>query len=77
MNPNLEAVVVCACSAAVARAAGVLALWLQLKGQERRERERREHLVTAARELSAGSEVLERFGDGGILTVKTDREAAK
>jgi hypothetical protein len=48
-----------------------LTLALQLRCQERHDRERREHLVVAARELPSGSEVMERFGDGGSLFVKT------
>ena len=58
--------------AAVAmQALGALTLRLRLRSRERCERERREHLLTAARELPPGSEMHERFGDGASLIVRT------
>lgn len=59
--------------AVVVQAVGTLALWVRLRGRERCERERREHLLAAARELPPGSEMHERFEDGASLVViRTD-----
>jgi len=71
MEPSLD-VAAWAFAAVAAQAAGTLALWLRLRGRERCEREHREHLLAAARELPPGSELRERFGDGASLVVRTD-----
>ena len=76
MQPTPDALVWALTDVAVATT-GTLALWLWLRGQERRERERREHLVSAARELPSGSEVQEQFGDGGSLVVKISMKVQK
>lgn len=52
---------------------GVLTLWLRY----RERRDRAERLLHAARELPPGSEVAERFGDGGSLYVRTGPSAGK
>lgn len=66
-------VLVWAVSGAVPPAIGVLTLWLRY----RERRGRAERLVHAARELPPGSEVAERFGDGGSLYVRTGTSAGK
>ena len=68
-NPDMAAWML---AAAMVQAVGALALWLRLRGRERCERERREHLLAAARELPPGGEIHERFGDGASLLVRID-----
>ena len=51
----------------------LLTLWLQLRWQAQRQRERHHYLVTIARTLPAGSYIDEGYPDGTWLKLTLDR----
>lgn len=70
MGPSPD-MVVWALAAVAVQAIGTVTLWLRLRSNERCERDRWRHLVTAARELPPGSQLEERFSEGGGLAITT------
>ena len=59
-----------AVTAVAAQTTGILTLWRRLRYRERDDRDRREPLLIAMRELPSGGEIAEQFGDGGNLVVR-------